>query len=778
LEAGWLEAELTEGSVLEHDAGELPAVIQGGMGVAVSSWRLARAVSAAGQLGVVSGTALDAVLARRLQDGDPGGHARAALAAFPVPAVAARVLDRYFRPGGRAPGVPYAPVPRLSLRQDRHAHELAVAANFAEVWLAKRGHDGPVGVNYLEKIQMAAPAAAYGAMLAGVDVVLAGAGIPREMPRLLGALARHDPASVPVEVTGAPDGARYTADLDPAALLGSGLPPLRRPAFLAVVSSHVLAEYLARDPLIRPDGFVIEGPLAGGHNAPPRGRLTLDDDGQPRYGPRDDPDLVRVAAVGLPFWLAGGYGTPAGLAQARAVGAAGVQAGTLFALSRDSGLRPDLRAQLLTAARAGRLRVRTDPAASPTGFPFKVVQLPGTLADPKAYDARPRLCDLGYLRVPYVRSGGAVGYRCPGEPVHTYLRKGGAADDTAGRSCLCNALLANVGLGQTRRDGYAEDPLVTLGSGLDGLQYMLGRYPDGWSAAEAVTWLLAGRLPSGDDRPAGRRADDRVQQAHAVGHRPLDVAQPLDPGAPGLAPGAGLNERDQLVGGQPVGVRERGLQPLAVLVVVGVPRRLDGARELAGPLSQELGRRRAARSPGALDQDEPAGRGHGMPCRQRLGGRRQGPHQVPLDHRAEVVNRRVLRVCLDDLDRQAPDGRLGAQPAEHARRQVHGRDMVALRRQEQRQEPRAGPDVEHLQRRRRQQPAQRCRPRRDLLRPLRVVVGRLVIRLRVRVPVAAHLAQHVRWRLRSRFHVRDAMPRPRSPQASAVSPAGPGARPR
>jgi len=43
----------------------LPVIIQGGMGVGVSSWWLAQAVARTGQLGVVSGTALDAVLARR-----------------------------------------------------------------------------------------------------------------------------------------------------------------------------------------------------------------------------------------------------------------------------------------------------------------------------------------------------------------------------------------------------------------------------------------------------------------------------------------------------------------------------------------------------------------------------------------------------------------------------------------------------------------------------------------------------------------------------------------
>jgi len=480
------------------DASSLPSVIQGGMGVAVSSWPLARAVAATGQLGVVSGTALDAVLARRLQDGDPDGHLRAALAAFPVPEVAERILGRYFHAGGREQGAPYDPVPRLRLRQDRHAQELAVVASFAEVWLAKQGHHGPVGVNFLEKIQLAMPAAAYGAMLAGVDVVLVGAGIPRELPRLLRSLAWHEPVCYPVDVIGAADGQRHAVGLDPSALLGKDLPPLQRPLFLAIVSAHVLAEYLARDPGIRPDGFVIEGPAAGGHNAPPRGRVTLDHDGQPCYGPRDHADLNRVAGTGLPFWLAGGYSTPERLQEARAAGAAGVQTGTLFALSHESGLSQHLRSAVLDELRDSTLRVRTDPTASPTGFPFKVVELQGTIADPERYHARPRLCDLGHLRVPFLRPDGAVGYRCPGEPAAMYVRKGGDAADTVGRSCLCNGLMATIGLGQTRRaTGYLEDPLVTLGSDLEGVRAMLQLHPGGWSAAQAITWLLNSGLTAG-----------------------------------------------------------------------------------------------------------------------------------------------------------------------------------------------------------------------------------------------------------------------------------------
>ena len=467
---------------------QLPTVIQGGMGVGVSSWRLAGAVARAGQLGVVSGTALDLVLARRLQDGDPDRSVRRALRAFPVPDVVARVMDHYFVRGGRPPGTPYAAVPRMAVVQTRMATELAVLGNFVEVWLAKEGHDGLVGINFLEKIQMATPAAAYGAMLAGVDVVLMGAGIPRDIPGLLDGLARHEAVHLPVDVAGATPGT-YTADLDPADLLGPGLAPLKRPAFLAIVSADVLASHLARDEESRPDGFVVEGPKAGGHNAPARGKAVLDDLGQPVFGPRDDADVARVAAVGLPFWLAGAYGTPEGLAAALEAGATGVQVGTLFALADETGLTDELRTQLLGALRAGTLEVRTDPLVSPTGFPFKVAQLAGTLSDPTIAAQRPRLCDLGFLRKPFVRPNGKLGYRCPAEPVAPHLRKGGTEEDTVGRGCLCNSLTANIGLGQVRPDGAVEEPMITLGSDLEGPRRMVELHPEGWSALQALDWL-------------------------------------------------------------------------------------------------------------------------------------------------------------------------------------------------------------------------------------------------------------------------------------------------
>lgn len=455
--------------------------------MAVSSWKLAKAVSKTGQLGVVSGTAIDAVIARRLQNGDEGGHVRRALEAFPIPEIAERVQKKYLRTEGRH-GDPYIPVPKLSLRPSTDALELWVLANFVEVWLAKEGHDGLVGINFLEKIQMATPSAAYGAMLAGVDYILMGAGIPSEIPHLLNVLAEHEPASLNVHVDGATQ--TYKETFYPKTFTGKTLPPLRRPKFLAIVSAHILATYLAKDELTRPDGFIIEGFTAGGHNAPPRGAMVLDDDGQPIFGPRDEADIQKVAKVGLPFWLAGGQSTPEQVRAAQAFGAVGVQVGTIFSLSEESGLQPNIRKELIDHLASGNLIVRTDPFASPTGFPFKVATLPDTLSDEEVYDARPRLCDLGYLRVPYERSPGVVGYRCPSEPSHVYLRKGGEEEELTDRKCLCNALMSNVGLGQTRADGYSEPPLITLGADLSGAKELLKSHPEGWNATHAVQYLL------------------------------------------------------------------------------------------------------------------------------------------------------------------------------------------------------------------------------------------------------------------------------------------------
>ena len=229
------------------------------MGVAVSGWRLARTVSQQGQLGVVSGTALETVLIRRLQDGDPGGHIRKAMAEFPIDGVAQTVEERYFVPGGKDGEVRYRLVPKatIPLRED---HVLLLAlANFVEVFLAKAGHDGLIGINYLEKVRLPHLPSLYGAMLAGVDYVLMGAGIPREIPGALDALAEGRKAALTIPIEGTADRETVTMELDPRDLAGDGSVTFKRPYFLAIVSSCALARSLKRRANGKVDGFVIEG---------------------------------------------------------------------------------------------------------------------------------------------------------------------------------------------------------------------------------------------------------------------------------------------------------------------------------------------------------------------------------------------------------------------------------------------------------------------------------------------------------------------------------------
>ena len=222
-----------------------PLLIQGGMGIGVSNWRLARAVAREGQLGVVSGTCIDSLFIRRLQDGDPGGHLRSVMDSFPIPRVSAEVMRRYFVPGGREASQPYKLLPMWQENMSRFRIELTMLASYCEVMLARDGHDHPVGMNLLTKVQLPNLATLYGAMLAGVAYVIMGAGIPREIPGVLDAFARGDVARMRFDVEGLPRDEVRELTLDPHTHFENP-PLLQRPAFLPVVSAHSLAIMLAR----------------------------------------------------------------------------------------------------------------------------------------------------------------------------------------------------------------------------------------------------------------------------------------------------------------------------------------------------------------------------------------------------------------------------------------------------------------------------------------------------------------------------------------------------
>lgn len=432
--------------------------------------------------------------------GDQDGDIRRALATFPDQGMVARVLDKYFIENGKDAVKSFKSLPMWTLNPSQALLEVAVLANYAEVWLAKHDENGVpteglVGINRLTKVQLPTLASLYGAMLADVDYVIMGAGIPLHVPAVLDNFAQGQEATFPVDVAGTDK--HFSIRFSPQEFwtnagrsdLIEPLNTLKRPNFIPIVSSVVLAQSMLKrasgtGPTKGIDGFVVELPTAGGHNAPPRGfrydpvskshALDLNEKGEPVYGPKDEVDLSKFvkAVKGLPFWFAGSYAHVDKFHEILEMGGAGVQVGTLFSLAKESGMDAGTRDEILARIAAEDMEVFTDPVASPTGYPFKALELSNTLSDKDVYANRPRLCNLGYLRAPYMDTNGHIGYRCPAEPVEDWVKKGGDIEATQGRKCLCNALCANVGLAQTRKykngdtgetDLYVEDKFITIG---------------------------------------------------------------------------------------------------------------------------------------------------------------------------------------------------------------------------------------------------------------------------------------------------------------------------
>jgi nitronate monooxygenase len=467
----------------------IPRIIQGGMGINVSSWRLAKAVSLKGQLGVVSGTAIDAVISRILQLGDKDGHVRRALDHFPFSDMANRVRDRFFVPGGKDERRPFKGIGMPSLTMNRAKTELLIVSNFVEVFLAKEDHSGSVGINYMEKIQIPTLPSLFGAMLAGVNVVLMGAGIPTAIPGILDDLAVYKPVSIRIHVEDNPAGEAYFNVFDPNDYVEHSFPDLIRPDFYGIVSTDIVVRQMERKASGVVNGYVIENYMAGGHNAPPRRDRTQPEGAAPCYTEKDNPDLGKIRDLGKPFWLAGMFTSPEKLKEALAAGAHGIQVGTPFAYCNESAMLRPIKDEVIRQSLAGTLEIETSFTASPTGYPFKMVRLQGEQFTVENVNKRKRVCDMGYLRTAYVNPAGAVAWRCPAEPVQDFVDKGGTEEGAKGRMCLCNGLTATVGYGQPRKDSI-EQPILTSGDEVLNLHRFVKGDSLQYSAADVIDYIL------------------------------------------------------------------------------------------------------------------------------------------------------------------------------------------------------------------------------------------------------------------------------------------------
>ena len=107
------------------------------------------------------------------------------------------------------------------------------------------------------------------------------------------------------------------------------------------------------------------------------------------------------------------------------------------------------------------------------------------------FATNPGFCPVAVAerREAYRTNTGGIGFRCPAEPVSAYLSKGGALEETAGRKCVCNGLMANIGLGQVRGRGE-EAGLVTSGDDLVHLGPFMRDGTTHYTAADVVNRLL------------------------------------------------------------------------------------------------------------------------------------------------------------------------------------------------------------------------------------------------------------------------------------------------
>ena len=238
------------------------------------------------------------------------------------------------------------------------------------------------------------------------------------------------------------------------------------------------------------NGFIVENHTAGGHNAPPRRAPKSDGDTAPQFGLKDAPNIDRIKELGKPFWLAGGYASPGKLKEALGAGANGIQVGTVFAYCTESALMPEIRKAVIDRILADRIETLTDFEASPTGYPFKLIDLNNDLTSVQGCKSRHRVCDLGLLQQFVCDENSEIVYRCPGEPVEKFLKKGGAEADTIGKMCLCNGLLASIGLGQVRETGR-EIPILTAGEDFSTVKSIAGRLKREYSAGDVIDYLLS-----------------------------------------------------------------------------------------------------------------------------------------------------------------------------------------------------------------------------------------------------------------------------------------------
>lgn len=321
-------------------------IIQGGMGIGLSNFRLAGTVAKEGGLGVLSSAGLDRIVGDR--------HGRKFKARE---AAAQDVID---------------------------AKEI--------------GLGGPIGMNVMVAVVNQYKDSILGAMDGGVDVIISGAGLPMALPEIVAEHPRKDEvALVPI--------------------LSSGR------------AVDVVLKRWARQNRV-PDGIIVEGPLAGGHIA----WKTLEEANDPANKLENLlKEIFEVLAkwkLDIPVIAAGGVYTHEDIKRYLDMGCKGVQMGTRFLATHESGANEEYK-KMLVECKEDEIELAAKPG-SPCGMLFRVLKKSPFYEEAIARTRAPK-CDKGYL----LNKG-----FCPSkyENEKTF--------------CICNGLLSSINLNPGEKNLY------------------------------------------------------------------------------------------------------------------------------------------------------------------------------------------------------------------------------------------------------------------------------------------------------------------------------------
>ena len=324
-------------------------IIQGGMGVGVSLNPLASAVAMEGGVGIISSACLDRLLSKRT----------------------GRKLNSY-------------------------------EATFEEVSLAK-SKGGFAGINIMCALSRDYNDSVKGALDAGADVIISGAGLPLSLPAI------QDP---------------------------------KETALIPIVSSARALEIICKkwEKLgYRPDAVVLEGPLAGGHLGFKMDQIDIEANKLENLLPPVK-DMARKYGD-FPIIVAGGIYTNEDIAAYIKAGAAGVQMGTRFLATEESSASPYYKDCVVTANDED-IIVAFDPG-SPCGLPFRIIKQSPMYVSALSKKRKPK-CDKGYVLQKDSEGKYSV---CPARVSNEH------------HFCICNGLLSSANYNPDK-----EEPLYTVGT--------------------------------------------------------------------------------------------------------------------------------------------------------------------------------------------------------------------------------------------------------------------------------------------------------------------------